>query len=122
MEILLPIIKEECDCDFSISNFEDSITTCPELGEVLMFDITVVYSTEDGEITATFINKLLENWLINEGKTITLNGETVHLSSPLCQLNSSQDVGVSATIITGMFFGGLLTGILLISTPTIITW
>ena len=127
IEILLPVIKEECNCDFSISNFQDSTITCDELGEVVTFDLTVVYSTEDGAITATSINEFVQNWLINGDKTttITLSGETLQVSRPSCPLavsQSHQNVDVSAGIIAGLFCGGVLFGVLLILIPSIIAW
>ena len=126
-EILLPVIKEECNCDFSISNFKDSTNICDESGEVLTFDITVVYSTEDGAVTATSINELVQNWVIHRDKTtmLTLSGETAQLKSPSCQqefIQSDQNVEVSWGIIAGLLFGGVLFGVLLILIPLIIAW
>ena len=111
-------MHDQCSCNFTSVNLEDSQLTCSDDGTRATFTTTVAYSSNSGDVTATDMITTLKNWadINGAGALIQISGTTATVSQ-VC--TPSCDSG-SGGVIAGAFFGGLIAGTILVAIPVII--
>ena len=119
-ESLSGVIRDQCSCNFTLDNLDDSQLTCSDDGTRATFTTTVAYSSNSGDVTATDMITTLKNWAIinGAGAIVQIGGTTATVSqvcTPSCDGSSS-----SGGAIAGAFFGGLIAGTILVVIPVII--
>ena len=133
-ESLSGVVRDQCSCDFTSVNLEDSQLTCSDDGMRATFTTTVAYSSNSGDVTATDMITTLKNWADINGADalIQIGGATatvLQVCIPSCEsststsnatniINASNPGGVTA----GAFIGGLIAGIILLAIPVTIAW
>jgi len=106
----------QCSCSFTISDIEDTAITCSGNGDTITLTASLVYSSDDGAITASRVIRMLQDWAMDtEDPSLSLDGNSSatvsKVCSPACMLMASG--GDSANSVAGSFFGGLLLGLIL---------
>lgn len=124
-ESLSAVVHEQCSCNFTSINMEDSQLTCLEDGSRATFTTTVVYSSDNGDMIASHMINTIQSWAAVNGAdaTIELGGVTATVSqvcSPSCDSPTSSIS--TGGVITGTLFGGFLGGIILLGIPVAIVW
>ena len=119
-ESLSGVVRDQCSCNFTSVNLEDSQLTCSADGMRATFTTTVAYSSNSGDVTATDMITTLKNWADINGADalIQISGTTATVSqvcTPSCE--SSTD----ASGLAGAFIGGLIAGIILLAVPVTVT-
>ena len=119
-ESLSGVVRDQCSCNFTSVNLEDSQLTCSDDGMRATFTTTVAYSSNSGDVTATDMITTLKNWADINGADalIQISGTTATVSqvcTPSCE--SSTD----ASGLAGAFIGGLIAGIILLAVPVTVT-
>ena len=119
-ESLSGVVRDQCSCNFTSLNLEDSQLTCSDDGMRAVFTTTVAYSSNSGDMTATDMITTLKNWAIinGAGAMIQIGGTTAtvrQVCTPSCDGSSS-----SGGAIAGTFFGGLIAGTILVAILVII--
>ena len=120
-ESLSGVVRDQCSCNFTSVNLEDSQLTCSDDGMRATFTTTVAYSSNSGDVTATDMITTLKNWADINGADalIQISGTTATVSQ-VC--TPSCDGSGSGGVIAGAFFGGLIAGTILVAIPVIIVW
>ena len=121
-ESLSGVVRDQCSCNFTSVNLEDSELTCSDDGMRAIFTTTVAYSSDSGDVTATDMITTLKNWadINGAGALIQIGGTTAtvrQICSPSC--DGSTDASSSGGL-AGAFIGGLIAGIILLAIPVII--
>ena len=125
-ESLSFVIQQQCACDFDTSHFTDSELKCTNGGQQIAFTTSIVYSSPSGAITASDVVEMMQSWAEKDGASLAIGNETgssapvTQLCSPSC--GSSDETDSTAGVIAGVFFGGLLTGAVLLAIFMIIIW
>ena len=118
-ESLSGVVRDQCSCNFTSVNLEDSKLTCSDDGMRVIFTTTVAYSSNSGDMTATDMITTLKNWAeINGAGAIVQIGGTTATVRQVC--TPSCDGSGSGGAIAGAFFGGLIAGTILVAIPVII--
>ena len=122
-ESLSAVVHDQCSCNFTSTNLEDSQLTCSDDGIGVILTTTVVYSSDSGDITASDMINALKSWAaINSDASLGIGGVTATVSqvcSPSCETPSPSNSGVVAA---GSFIGGFILGMILLAVPVIIVW
>ena len=116
-ESLSEVVRDQCSCNFTSVNLEDSQLTCSDDGMRATFTTTVAYSSNSGDVTATDMITSLKNWadINGAGAIVQIGGTTATVSqvcTPSCE--SSTDASSSGGL-AGAFIGGLIAGIILLA-------
>ena len=119
-ESLSGVVRDQCSCNFTSVNLEDSQLTCSDNGMRATFTTTVAYSSNSGDMTANDMITTLNNWaeINGAGAMIQIGGNTATVSqvcTPSCDGSSSSEGAIA-----GAFFGGLIAGTILVAIPVII--
>ena len=61
-ESLSGVVRDQCSCNFTSVNLEDSQLTCSDGGMKATSTTTVAYSSNSGDVTATDMINTLKNW------------------------------------------------------------
>ena len=123
-ESLSGVVRDQCSCNFTSINLEDSQLTCSDDGMRATFTTTVAYSSNSGDTTATNMIYTLHSWatINGAGANVQIGGTTATVSqvcTPSCDgSNASNSGGLTA----GLFIGGLAVGIILLAIPVAIVW
>ena len=122
-ESLSGVVRDQCSCNFTSVNLEDSQLTCSDDGMKATFSTTVAYSSNSGDVTATDMITTLKSWaaINGAGAIVQIGGTTAtvrQVCTPLC--DGSIDASSSGGL-AGTFIGGLIAGIILLAIPVIIT-
>ena len=121
-ESLSGVVRDQCSCNFTSVNLEDSQLTCSDDDMRATFTTTVAYSSNSGDVTATDMITTLKNWAeINGAGAVIQIGGTTATVSQVCTLScdGSTDASNSGGL-TGAFIGGLIAGIILLAIPVTI--
>ena len=125
-ESLSVVVHDQCSCNFTSTNMEDSQLTCSDDGIGVILTTTVVYSSDNGDITASDMINALKSWAaINGDASLGIGGVTATVSqvcSPTCESPSPSHDSNSGAVTAGTFIGGLSVGILLVAVPVIVVW
>ena len=118
-ESLSGVVHDQCSCNFTSVNLEDSQLKCSDDDTRAIFTTTVVYSSNSGDVTGTDMISVLKCWAAVNGvdALVHING-TIATVSQVC--SSSCKAPSSST--AGPFIGGLVTGIVLVAIPVAIVW
>ena len=120
------MVHEQCSCNFTSINMEDSQLTCSEDdGSSATFTTTVVYSSDSGGVTATDMINTIQNWAASNGAEASIEfGRVIATVSQVC--SPSCDGATSSTsmggVIGGTLIGGFFGGIILLGIPVAIVW
>ena len=124
-ESLSGVIRDQCSCNFTSVNLEDSQLTCSDDGMGATFTTTVAYSSNSGDVTATDMITTLKNWadINGAGAMIQIGGATATVSQ-VCTSSCDGSTNASSLggLIAGVFIGGLIAGIILLTVPVTIVW
>ena len=72
---VLERLEDACDCSLDDATLKDSIISCPERAKIANFTSTLVYSTDDGERTASrVIDSFYDEIERGINTTLNLNG------------------------------------------------
>ena len=134
-ESLSGVVRDQCSCNFTSVNLEDSELTCSNDGMRAIFTTTVVYSSNSGDVTSTDMINSLKSWAaINGAGAIVQIGRTTanvsQVCTPSCDGSSSSveategstDASNLGGLTAGVFIGGLTVGIILLAIPVAIVW
>ena len=121
-ESLSGVVRDQCSCNFTSVNLEDSKLTCSDDSMRAVFTTTVVYSSNSGDVTATNMINALKRWAAINGADALVqidgtNATVIQVCSSSCKGPSS-----SGDATAGPFIGGLITGIVLVAIPVAIVW
>ena len=130
-ESLSTVVRDQCSCNFTSVNLEDSQLTCSDDGLRATFTTTVAYSSNSGDTTATDMIYTLHSWaaINGAGAIVQIGGTTAtarQVCTPSCDGSSSSTDGSINAInlggLAGVFIGGLAVGIILLAIPVAIVW
>ena len=87
-------MHDQCSCNFTSVNLEDSQLTCSDDGMRATFTTTVTYSSNSGDVTATDMINTLKNWADINGADalIQIGGATAtvrQVCTPSCDDSGS---------------------------------
>ena len=125
------VVHDQCSCNFTSVNLEDSQLTCSADAMRATFTTTVAYSSNSGDVTATDMINTLQNWadINGAGALIQIGGTTAtvrQVCTPSCESSSNATNTINASnpggLTVGVFIGGLIAGIILLAIPVTIVW
>ena len=84
-ESLSGVVHDQCSCNFTLVNLEDSQLTCSDNGMRVIFTTTVVYSSNSGDVTGTDMISVLKCWAAVNGvdALVHINGTVANCQSSL---------------------------------------
>ena len=129
------IIQALCHCNITADSLQDSSLTCSQTGDSTVFNSSLVYSSDDGTITASMLVDMLQTWLLtSDNISTTVDDSLVQFSKtcptrltpqttgactrPLpprveCEMPTATHTSDDGGAIAGGFIGGLLVGIII---------
>ena len=125
------VVHDQCSCNFTSVNLEDSQLTCSAGGTSAVFTTTVAYSSNSGDMTATDMINTLKFWAAINGADalVQIGGTTAtvrQVCTPSCESSSNATNTINASnpggLTVGVFIGGLIAGIILLAIPVTIVW
>ena len=118
-ESLSGVVCDQCSCNFTSVNLDNSQLTCSDDGTRATFTTTVSYSSNSDDATATDMITTLKNWadVCGAGALIQIGGTI----AAVCQVcTPSCDGSGSRGAIAEAFFGDLIAGTILVAIPVIV--
>ena len=121
-------VLESCSCNFTSSDLELSETTCSGDGNTLTLTTTIVYSSESGNQTASTLIQVFQDRVASTTVVLSVGNQNVTVTSicsPACTPGEPQDRELTsneAAIGVGAYMGGLLTGIIILTTAAVTIW
>ena len=75
------IVQDFCHCNITADNLQDSSLTCSQSGDSTVFTSSLVYSSDNGSITASMLVDMLQTWLLtSDNITTTVDDSLVQFS------------------------------------------
>ena len=120
-ESLAAVIKEQCSCDFTTSDLTGSYLVCSRSGDDVTFMTTVVYSSTTGDMTATTLVEMVENWAANTPNPTLAVGMDTAVVEEVCGMRECVTSGTTTdqeaeshansdiASISGVSVGGVMT-------------
>ena len=111
---VLERLEDACDCSLDDATLKDSIISCPERAKIANFTSTLVYSTDDGERTAsTVIDSFYDEIDRGINTTLNLNGTETGIETTFEE--EEDEFELSAEALAGILFAaGFLSAIVII--------
>ena len=135
IQAMTSIFQELCDCNMTAASFRDFTLTCSptsvETGGLALFTSSLIYSSDNGSITAGMLVDMLQAWLLtSDNISAAIDGSLVEFSRTCPTKLSTLTTGVCTNMppppamdcgmvhasstdggaIVGAFIAGLLAG------------
>ena len=112
---VLERLEVACDCSLDDATLKDSIISCPERAKIANFTSILVYSTDDGELTAsTVIDSFYDEIDRGINTTLNLNGTETGIETTF-EEEGENEFKLSDEALNGILFAaGFLSAIVII--------
>ena len=81
---MMTIIHDLCHCNITADSLQDSSLACSQTGDSTVFTSSLVYSSDDGSITASMLVDMLQTWLLTSDNISTTVDDSLVQFSKTC--------------------------------------